>query len=59
MDSMSGRLRVFLPDLLDNYVYLQILSSFKQAPLNRAVVINLRQSADGDPVTIHRNGQAF
>jgi hypothetical protein len=59
MDSMIDRLRVFLPDLLDNYVFLQILSSFKQAPLNRAIVINLRQSADGDPVTIHRNRQAF
>ena len=48
MDSMFGRLRVFLPDLLDNYIYLQILSGFKQAPLNRAMVINMQQLADGD-----------
>lgn len=48
MDSMIGRLRVFLPDLLDNCVYLQILSSFKQTPLNRAIVINMQQSADDD-----------
>jgi hypothetical protein len=48
LDSIIGRLKVFQPDLLDNYVYLQILSSFKQAPLNRAIVINMQQSADGD-----------
>jgi hypothetical protein len=48
MDSMIGRLRVFLPDLLDNYVYLQILSQFQAGPLNRAIVINMQQLADGD-----------
>ena len=48
MDSMSGRLRVFLPDLLDNYVYLQILSGFKQAPPDRAIVINMFQLDSGD-----------
>ena len=48
MDSVIGPSEVFLPDLLDNYAYLQILSSFKQAPLNRAIVINMQQSADGD-----------
>jgi hypothetical protein len=48
LDSIIGRLKVFQPDLLDNYVYLQILSGFKQAPLNPAIVINMQQSADGD-----------
>lgn len=45
---MIGHVRVFLPDLLDNYVYLQILSGFKRAPQNRAIIINMQQLADGD-----------
>ena len=59
MDSMIARLRVFLPDLLDNYVYLQILFSFNQAPLYHAIVINMHNRQTGILVTSHRNGQAL
>ena len=59
MDSMIARLRVFLPDLLDNHVYPQILFSFNLAPLNRAIVINMHNRQTGILVTSHRNGQAL
>lgn len=58
MDSMIARLRVFLPDLLDNYVYLQILFSFNLAPL-RAIVINMQNRQTDILVPSHRNAQAL
>jgi hypothetical protein len=42
-------------DLLDNRVFLQILSGFKQARLNRAIVINSSDRQSAKLVANHGN----